>query len=125
MSRRPTRPPSRSLTAATARAFRSLCCTGEVSIFLVRFFSLDHLDGYLFSVFVFQSALDVLAEASTESRPHDDAPPAGSGRPGDAASAASEPSVERPAPPASVLGPYPASSEALRPPRAEAPGDSP
>ncbi|KAE9010991.1 hypothetical protein PR001_g16023 [Phytophthora rubi] len=90
MSRRPTRPPSRSLSAATARAFRSLGCTGE-------------------------GALDVLTEAtqpqprlhagasSAESRPHDDAPPAASSRPTDAASEAPEPSVEHPAPPASAL----------------------
>ncbi|KAE8997452.1 hypothetical protein PR002_g19029 [Phytophthora rubi] len=100
MSRPPTRPESRSLAAATARAFRSLGCTGE-------------------------SALEVLAEASTESRPRDGAPPAAPSRPGDAASAASESSVEHSAPPASIVGPYPGPSKAPRSASPEIPGDSP
>ncbi|KAE9332292.1 hypothetical protein PR003_g14589 [Phytophthora rubi] len=110
MSRRPTRPPSRSLSAATTRAFRSLGCTGE-------------------------SALDVLAEASqAQPRLHtgasstgsrDDAPPAAPSRPGDADSAAPEPSVEHPAPLAGVPGPPPPSSEAHRSPSPEMQGDSP
>ncbi|KAE9320362.1 hypothetical protein PR003_g17731 [Phytophthora rubi] len=125
MSRPPTRPESRSLAAATARAFRSLGCTGEVSAFLFGSSRLDHLDAYLFLVLVPQSALDVLAEASTESRPRDDAPPAAPSQPGDAASAAPESSVEHPAPPTSVLGPYPASSEVPRSATPGIPGDSP
>ncbi|KAE9296993.1 hypothetical protein PR003_g23616 [Phytophthora rubi] len=111
MSRPPTRPESRSLASATARALRSLGCTGE-------------------------SALDVLADAtqpqprlpteasSTESRPRGGTPSTAS-RPGDATSAAPGSSVEHPAPPASILGPYPASTEALRSTPAEVPGDSP
>ncbi|KAE8969559.1 hypothetical protein PR001_g27467 [Phytophthora rubi] len=91
----------------------------------------------MFSVLVFQSALDVLAEASqpqprlhtgapsTESRPRDDVPPAAPSRPGDASSAAPEPSVEHLAPPASILGSFLASSEAHRSPSPEIPGDSP
>ncbi|KAE8975197.1 hypothetical protein PR001_g25777 [Phytophthora rubi] len=83
-----------------------------------------------------ESALDVLADAtqpqprlptgasSTESRPRDDTPLAAS-RPGGATPAAPESSVEHPAPPASILGPYPASTEALRSTSAEVPGDSP
>ncbi|KAE9187604.1 hypothetical protein PF005_g20386 [Phytophthora fragariae] len=112
MSRPPNRPESRSLAAATARAFRSLGRTGE-------------------------SALDVLVEASqpqprlhtgapsTESRPRDDAPPAAPSQPGGAASAAPESSVEHPAPPAIVLGPYPAPSEAPSSTSLEIPDDSP
>ncbi|KAE8981679.1 hypothetical protein PF011_g21932 [Phytophthora fragariae] len=111
MSRPPTRPGSRSLASATARALRSLGCTGE-------------------------SALDVLADATqpqprlptgastTESHPRGDAPPTAS-RPGHAPPAAPESSVEHPPPPASILGPYPASTEALQSASAEVPGDSP
>ncbi|KAE9176401.1 hypothetical protein PF004_g26105 [Phytophthora fragariae] len=107
MSRPPTRPESRSLASATARALRSLGCTGE-------------------------SALDVLADAtqpqprlptgasSTESSPRGDAPPTAS-RPGHAPPAAPESSVEHPPPPASILGPYPASTEALQSASAEVP----
>ncbi|KAE9169849.1 hypothetical protein PF005_g27792 [Phytophthora fragariae] len=111
MSRPPTRPESRSLASATARALRSFCCIGE-------------------------SALDVLADAtqpqprlptgasSTESRPRGGTPSTAS-RPGDVTSAAPGSSVEHPAPPASIRGPYPASTEALRFAPAEVPGDSP
>ncbi|KAE9049613.1 hypothetical protein PR001_g3158 [Phytophthora rubi] len=82
------------------------------------------------------SALDVLADAtqpqprlptgasSTESRPRGDTPSTAS-RPGDATSAAPGSSVEHSAPPAIILGPYPASTEALRSAPAEVPGDSP
>ncbi|KAE8965405.1 hypothetical protein PR003_g31410 [Phytophthora rubi] len=112
MSRRPTRPPLRSLSAATARAFRSLGCTGD-------------------------GALDVITEAtqppplphacasSAASRPHDDAPANTSSRRGDTSPRASEPSVEHPEAPGSGLGPNPTSSEAPRSPPAEVPGGSP
>ncbi|KAE9276824.1 hypothetical protein PR003_g28956, partial [Phytophthora rubi] len=111
MSRPPTRPESRSLASATARALRSLGCTGE-------------------------SALDVLADAtqpqprlptgasSTESHPRGGTSSTAS-RPGGASSAAPESSVEHPPPPASILGPYPASTEALRSASTEVPGESP
>ncbi|KAE9169722.1 hypothetical protein PF005_g27847 [Phytophthora fragariae] len=111
MSRPPTRPESRSLASATARALRSLGCTGE-------------------------SALDVLADAtqpqprlptgasSTESHPRGGTSSTTS-RPGGASSAAPESSVEHPPPPASILGPYPASTEALRSASTEVPGESP
>ncbi|KAE9312874.1 hypothetical protein PR003_g19662 [Phytophthora rubi] len=111
MSRPPTRPESRSLASATARALRSLGCTGE-------------------------SALDVLADAtqpqprlptgasSAESHPRGGTSSTAS-RPGGTSSAAPESSVEHPPPPASILGPYPASTEALRSASTEVPGESP
>ncbi|KAE9166462.1 hypothetical protein PF002_g31107 [Phytophthora fragariae] len=111
MSRPPTRPESRLLASATARALRSLGCTGE-------------------------SALDVLADAtqpqpclpagasSTESHPRG-GPSSTASRPGGASSAAPESSVEHPPPPASILSPYPASTEALRSASTEVPGESP
>ncbi|KAE8876160.1 hypothetical protein PF003_g39746 [Phytophthora fragariae] len=137
MSRPPNRPESRSLASATARALRSLGCTGEVSISLFgSFLSRSSWCWLVSSCSSLQSALNVLADAtqpqprlptgasSTESHPRG-GPSSTASRPGGASSAAPESSVEHPPPPASILGPYPASTEALRSASTEVPGESP